>query len=62
MVYEEILNPSAPIAIESPLNMGKTSLTTRILAHGRSQNYHTVSLNLLLAEASVLSILENLTW
>ena len=53
--YEEVLKPGAFIAIKSPLNMGKTSLMTRILAQARSQNYHTVTLNLQLAEASILS-------
>ena len=61
--YAEILNPGALIVIKSPLNMGKTSLMTRVLAYGRAQNYQTVSLNLQLAEASVLSDLEKfLRW
>ena len=61
--YEEILNPGSLVVIKSPLNMGKTSLMTRTLAKLRSQNYHTVTLNLQLAEASVLSNLEKfLRW
>ena len=61
--YAEILNPGALLVIKSPQNMGKSSLLARILAHGRSQNYHTVTLNLQLAEASVLSDLEKfLRW
>jgi hypothetical protein len=61
--YEEIFNPGAMLVIKSPLNMGKTSLMTRVLAKARSQNYHTVTLNLRLAEASVLSNLEKfLRW
>ena len=53
--YNEILSPGAFITIKSPMNMGKTSLMTRILAQARAQNYQTVTLNLQLAEASVLS-------
>jgi hypothetical protein len=61
--YEEIFNPGALLVIKSPLNMGKTSLMTRVLAKARSQNYHTVTLNLQLAEAAVLSNLEKfLRW
>ena len=60
---EEILNPGALVVIKSPINMGKTSLMTRILAHARPKNYHIVNLNLHLAEASVLSNLEKfLRW
>ncbi|MFM2310877.1 MAG: hypothetical protein RLZZ04_153 [Cyanobacteriota bacterium] len=61
--FEEILNPGALVVIKSPHNMGKTSLMTRVLAKARSQKYHTVILNLQLAEASVLSNLEKfLRW
>jgi hypothetical protein len=60
---EEIFNPGALVVIKSPLNMGKTSLMTRILAQARSHNFHTVKLNLQLADASVLSNLEKfLRW
>ena len=52
--YEEIAHPGALIRIKSPLNMGKTSLMIRILAHARSQNYQTVTINFRLAEASLL--------
>ena len=63
IAYQEIFNPAAFIAIESPLKMGKTSLMIRILAQARSQNYRTVTLNFQLAEASVLSDLEKfLRW
>ena len=61
--YKEVLHPGALIVIKSPLNMGKTSLMTRILAQGRSQSCHTVSLNFQLAEASILSDLDKfLRW
>ncbi len=63
LVYAEILRPGALIAIKSPLNRGKTSLMIRILAEARSHSYNTVTLNLQLAEASVLSNLEKfLRW
>ncbi|MGD1921097.1 MAG: AAA-like domain-containing protein [Pleurocapsa sp.] len=52
--YEEIIHPGALIRIKSPLNMGKTSLMIRILAHGRSQGFKTVTINFQLAEASLL--------
>ena len=62
-IYEELLNPGSLVVIKSPQNMGKTSLMTRTLAKMRSQNYQTVTLNLQLAEASVLSNLEKfLRW
>lgn len=63
IAYQEIFNPAAFMAIESPLKMGKTSLLIRILAQARSQNYRTVTLNFQLAEASVLLDLEKfLRW
>jgi hypothetical protein len=55
LACEQIINPGALIVIKSPLNMGKTSLMIRILAKARSQNYHTVTINFQLAEASLLS-------
>lgn len=61
--YEKILDPGAMIVIRSASNMGKTSLMIRILAQARSQGYHAVTLNLQLAEASVLSDLDKfLRW
>ena len=61
--YAEILNPGALVVIKSPLNMGKSSLLARTIAQAQSQNYRTVTLNLQLAEASVLSNLEKfLRW
>ena len=50
-----MFDPGGLIAIESPVNMGKTSLMIRLLAQARSQNYRVVSLNFQLAESSVLS-------
>ena len=57
---QEIMSPGASILIKSPSNMGKTSLMIRILTEARSQNYHVVSLNLQLAESSMLWDLEKL--
>jgi hypothetical protein len=45
--YNEIEEPGALIRIKALRQMGKTSLTNRILAHARSQNYQTVRLNLI---------------
>lgn len=60
LTCEEILYPGALVVIKSPLNMGKTSLMVRILAHTRSHNYSQVVLNLNLAEGQILSNLERL--
>ncbi len=61
--YEEILNPGALVVIKSPFNMGKTSLMTRTLLKAKAHGYHVVTLNLQLAEASVLTNLEKfLRW
>lgn len=60
IAYQEIMSPGALISIKSPSNMGKTSLMIRILTEARSQNYHVVSLNLQLAESSMLGDLEKL--
>lgn len=62
-IYEKILHPAALLRIKSPLNMGKTSLMIRILAHGRSHNYHTATINFQLAEASLFKDLNKfLRW
>ncbi|MBE9046467.1 AAA-like domain-containing protein [Pleurocapsales cyanobacterium LEGE 10410] len=58
--YEEIIKPGALIKIKAPRKMGKTSLVMRILAQAKSRGYHTVRLNLLQAEDSILSNLERL--
>lgn len=60
IAYQEIMSPGASILIKSPSNMGKTSLMIRILTEARSQDYHVVSLNLQLAESSMLWDLEKL--
>ena len=58
--YEEIVKPGALIRIQAPKQMGKTSLVMRILAKAHSKGYHTVRLNFLQAEESVLNNLERL--
>ena len=63
LTFEEIIYPGASIAIKSPLNMGKTSLMIRILAHARAQGLNTVTINFQLAEASLFSDLNRfLRW
>jgi hypothetical protein len=42
----ELDMPGALIRIKSPKGFGKTSLTTRLLAHASSKGYRTVSINL----------------
>ncbi len=53
--YQQILQPRALININAPRKMGKTSLMTRILAYGNSQNYHTVRLSLHRAETELFT-------
>jgi hypothetical protein len=60
LAYEEIVKPGALIRIKASKNMGKTSLVMRISAQAQARGYHTVRLNLLQADDSVLSNLERL--
>jgi hypothetical protein len=61
--YEEILQPGSLIRIKAPMQMGKTSLTTRILAHAAKQGYRMIPLNLRQAEDAVLTKLDKfLRW
>lgn len=61
--YQEILSSGASIRIKSPIKTGKTSLVTRMLAQARLYNYHTVALDLQLAEAPIISDLDRfLRW
>jgi len=63
LCYEAIQQPGAMLNIRAPKQMGKTSLMTRILAYATSLGYHTVSLNLQLADAEILQNLERfLQW
>jgi hypothetical protein len=45
-IKQEIRKPGTLIRIKAPREMGKTSLLLRILEFAKTQNYHTVSLNL----------------
>lgn len=61
--YEALLKPGALIRIKAPKQMGKTLLLDRLIAYAAKQNYRTVRLNLLQAEAAVFSNLEKfLRW
>jgi hypothetical protein len=46
LCYETLLKPGSLIRIKAPKLMGKTSLLTRILAHGSHHNYQAVYLDL----------------
>ncbi len=50
LFYETILQPGSLVRIKAPRLMGKTSLTTWVLAKLANQNYRTVSLSLELAD------------
>ncbi|HBE16903.1 MAG TPA: hypothetical protein DEG17_22165 [Cyanobacteria bacterium UBA11149] len=56
--YEEITRPGGLIRLKAPRQMGKTSLLDRIIDYGDCQDYQTIRLNLLQAEASVFSSVE----
>ena len=58
--YREILKPGALLRIKAPAQMGKTSLTLRILAQGKANNYRTVRLNFQQADSSLLTNLDKL--
>ncbi len=53
--YQEILKKAALIRIKAPCKMGKTSLLSRILAYGKTQNWATVRLSLNQVETSRLA-------
>jgi hypothetical protein len=60
---QEICKPGGLVRIRAPKYMGKTSLLHRILARAGEINYATVRLNLLQAEAAVLTDLDTfLRW
>ncbi|MFB2769407.1 AAA-like domain-containing protein [Pelatocladus sp. BLCC-F211] len=63
LCYEAIQERGALLNIRAPKQMGKTSLMTRILARARYLDYHTVSVNLQLADDEILQNLERfLQW
>lgn len=43
--FNELSYPGCLLRIKAPRRMGKSSLLNRLLAHGRHQGYHTISLN-----------------
>ncbi|PSF32265.1 serine/threonine protein kinase [Aphanothece hegewaldii CCALA 016] len=61
--YKAIAQPGSLIRIKAPKRMGKSSLMMRILNDSAQKGYRTVSLNLQLAEKSVLQNLDTfLQW
>lgn len=63
LCYGAIAKPGSLTRIKAPKLMGKTSLMTRILAQGKSQNYRTVQLDLSAVERSIITDLDKfLRW
>ncbi|NEO27115.1 MAG: hypothetical protein F6K03_09525 [Kamptonema sp. SIO4C4] len=61
--YDAIAQPNALIRIKAPRQMGKSSLMSRILNHGRQQGYQAAYLNFQLADSEFLSSLDRfLQW
>jgi transcriptional regulator with XRE-family HTH domain len=54
-IKQEIRKPGTLIRIKAPREMGKTSLLLRILEFAKTQNYHTVSLNLDQVDRAILN-------
>ena len=53
--YREISQPGAFLRLKAPRKMGKTSLATRIMAYGNTQNYKTAYLSLEQVETEIFS-------
>lgn len=63
LCYETITKPGSLIRIKAPKLMGKTSLTNRIIANAKSQNYQVVYLDLSSVERRILTDLDKfLRW
>ncbi len=61
--YEKIVKPGAFLHIKAPKQMGKTSLSIRILAFAAQLGYRTASLNLLQADKATIADLDKfLRW
>jgi hypothetical protein len=61
--YEAIVKPGALIRIKAPRQMGKSSLTIRVLSHAENQGYRVAWLNLQAAGEQSLSNLDSfLQW
>ena len=58
--YQEIVHPGALIRIKAPKQMGKTSLTARILDQAREQGCRTTHLSFQRASSEVLSNIDKL--
>ena len=56
--YETVLKPGSLIRIKAPKEMGKSSLTIRILAHAEQHDYQTVMINLQLADYKIFEDLD----
>ena len=62
-IKQEIKKPGTLIRIKAPREMGKTSILVRILEFAKTQNYHTVSLNLDQVDRPILNDLNQfLRW
>ena len=55
---QTILKPGSLIRIKAPSQMGKTSLTARILSHGENQGFKSVYLNIELADSKIVRDLD----
>ncbi|MBR8831507.1 MAG: hypothetical protein N5P05_003148 [Chroococcopsis gigantea SAG 12.99] len=58
--YGEITKPGGSLKIKGAYLTGKTSLITRLLERSKQQGYHTIYINLSLAESYILQNLERL--
>lgn len=63
LCHETLIKPGSSIQIVAPQQMGKTSLMTRILQQAREEGFHTIPLNLQLAEFAIVRDLQRfLQW
>ncbi len=63
LCYDTITKPGSLIRIKAPKLMGKTSLTNRIIANAKNQNYQAVYLDLSSVERRILTDLDKfLRW
>jgi hypothetical protein len=63
LCYDMVTRSGALLRIKAPKQMGKTSLITRILAHGKVNQYKTVYIDLKSVERSIISNLDKfLRW
>ncbi|MFN6438148.1 MAG: AAA-like domain-containing protein [Nostoc sp. DedSLP01] len=62
VVYHEITQNGCAIQIQSPRQMGKSSLVLRMLAYAQQQNYQTVTINCYQIEQNCLANLNELLY